>query len=102
MHYDEKRSAFLASKGYRVLRFNNHEVMTNREGVLETIAEALKTAPSLNLPRKRGRELHPRHDSQRDDIKTTHAMRLGFRQISGFSEEWGLKVEEMRGGGFDS
>ena len=50
MRYDEKRSAFLAGKGYRVLRFNNHEVMTNREGVLETIAQALKHAPSQPSP----------------------------------------------------
>src|SRR5581483_11056790 len=27
---DAKRDAFLMAKGYRVLRFNNHEVMTNR------------------------------------------------------------------------
>jgi error-prone DNA polymerase len=46
--------------------------------------------------------VHPRHESQRDDIRTTHAMRLGFRQISGFSEEWGRKIEDVRGTGFDS
>jgi len=50
-----RRDAFLGSKGYRVLRFNNHDVMTNREGVLATIAAALGEAPSLTLPRKRGR-----------------------------------------------
>jgi error-prone DNA polymerase len=66
-------------------------------------------APSLTLPRKRGREqqppsrnTNPRHESQRGDIWTTHAMRLGFRQISGFSEEWGRKIEDVRGAGFDS
>jgi len=52
---DAQRDAFLASKGFRVLRFNNHDVMTNREGVLETIAAAVARAPSLSLPRKRGR-----------------------------------------------
>jgi very-short-patch-repair endonuclease len=52
---DARRDAFLASKGYRVLRFNNHDVMTNRRGVLETIAAAIASAPSLTLPRKRGR-----------------------------------------------
>jgi hypothetical protein len=31
-------------------------VMTNRRGVLETIALALDAAPSPPLPRKRGRE----------------------------------------------
>jgi very-short-patch-repair endonuclease len=53
---DARRDAFLASKGFRVLRFNNHDVMTNREGVLETIAAALPATPSPPLPRKRGRE----------------------------------------------
>jgi very-short-patch-repair endonuclease len=53
---DARRDAFLASKGYRVLRFNNHEVMTNRQGVLETIAAAIADTPSLTLPRNRGRE----------------------------------------------
>lgn len=53
---DERRTAFLAGKGFRVLRFNNHDVMTNRNGVLEMIALALKEAPSLPIPRKRGRE----------------------------------------------
>ena len=52
---DARRDAFLASKGLRVLRFSNHDVMTNRAGVLETIAAAIEHAPSLTLPRKRGR-----------------------------------------------
>src|SRR5439155_26236532 len=30
--------------------------------------------------------LHPRHVGKPDDILSTHALRLGFRQISGFSE----------------
>jgi very-short-patch-repair endonuclease len=53
---DERRDAFLSSRGYRVLRFNNHEVMTNRLGVLETIATAIAHTPAPPLPRKRGRE----------------------------------------------
>jgi len=53
---DARREAFLISKGYRILRFNNREVMTNRQGVLETIAAAVVDAPSPPLPRKRGRE----------------------------------------------
>ena len=52
---DARRDAYLAEKGFRVLRFNNHDVMTNRQGVLETIAAAIELAPSLTLPRKRGR-----------------------------------------------
>jgi error-prone DNA polymerase len=43
-----------------------------------------------------------RHESMRGDIWTKRALRLGFRQISGFSEDWGRKIEEVRGAGFDS
>jgi len=39
---DERRSAFLRSRGYTVLRFWDNEVMENIEGVLEQIAQALK------------------------------------------------------------
>ncbi len=46
--------------------------------------------------------LSPRHASQRDDICTAHALQLGLRQISGFSEDWGRKIESVRGRGFDS
>ena len=37
-----------------------------------------------------------------DDIRTTHALRLGLRQIGGFSEDWGKTIESVRGAGFDS
>jgi very-short-patch-repair endonuclease len=54
---DIARSAVIEAKGFRVLRFSNHDVMTNRTGVLETIAAAVAArAPTLTLPRKRGRE----------------------------------------------
>jgi very-short-patch-repair endonuclease len=56
---DARRDAYLTAQGYRVLRFNNLDVMKNKAGVLETIAAALggSEAPSLTLPRKRGRGL---------------------------------------------
>ena len=38
---DARRSAVIEARGFQVLRFNNHEMMTNRRGVLETIATAL-------------------------------------------------------------
>jgi very-short-patch-repair endonuclease len=34
---DQARDAYLLREGWRVLRFWNHEVIQNREGVLETI-----------------------------------------------------------------
>jgi very-short-patch-repair endonuclease len=53
---DAARSAMIEAKGFRVLRFSNHDVMTNRVGVLETIAAAIaERAPTLTLPRKRER-----------------------------------------------
>ena len=48
------------------------------------------------------RHLHPHHAEMKDDIRTTHALRLGFRQISGFSEADGKTIESVRGSGFDS
>lgn len=38
---DAHRTAYLAARGYRVLRFWNNDVLTNIEGVLTVIAEAL-------------------------------------------------------------
>jgi very-short-patch-repair endonuclease len=53
---DARRSTVIEAKGFRVLRFSNYDVMTNREGVLETIATAVAArAPTLTLPRRRGR-----------------------------------------------
>jgi very-short-patch-repair endonuclease len=53
---DAARSAVIEARGFRVLRFSNHDVMTNRGGVLEVIATAIaERAPTLTLPRKRER-----------------------------------------------
>ena len=46
---DEQRTAVLAEHGYQVVRFWNHDVLTNVDGVLETIAEHLAKAPSPGL-----------------------------------------------------
>ncbi len=46
--------------------------------------------------------LHQRHARMRDDIGSTHALRLGLRQISGFSEADARSIESVRGTGFDS
>jgi error-prone DNA polymerase len=46
--------------------------------------------------------LNPRHASMQQDIWTKRALRLGLRQIDGFSEDWGKKIESVRGAGFDS
>jgi very-short-patch-repair endonuclease len=53
---DERRDAWLASRGYRVLRFTNDDVMKNLEGVALAILQAAEQAAplSLTLPRKGG------------------------------------------------
>ena len=40
---DERRTAFLEEKGYRVLRFWNNDILGNLDGVAEAIAAALST-----------------------------------------------------------
>ena len=46
---NEARTAELAARGYRVLRFWTIDVVENFEGVLETVRQALET-PHLTLP----------------------------------------------------
>jgi very-short-patch-repair endonuclease len=52
--YDARRTSFLEAKGYRVLRFTNADVMTNTEGVLLTIIDALSNCPSPRPSPQRG------------------------------------------------
>ncbi|MBI4525357.1 MAG: endonuclease domain-containing protein [Deltaproteobacteria bacterium] len=47
---DETRSAFLRSRGYKVLRFWDNEVFENIDGVLEQIAQALNDAARNQNP----------------------------------------------------
>jgi error-prone DNA polymerase len=47
-------------------------------------------------------KINARHASMAADIWTKNALRLGLRQIDGFSEEWGLQIERVRDRGFDS
>jgi len=52
--YDAVRSAFLRGHGIEVMRFWNHDVLQNIDGVLTSIAERI-TPPDLPLPQ--GEEL---------------------------------------------
>jgi very-short-patch-repair endonuclease len=40
--YDEVRTRYLESQGYRVIRFWNHDVMKNIDGVIRVIQQALE------------------------------------------------------------
>ncbi|WP_010218536.1 endonuclease domain-containing protein [Sphingomonas sp. PAMC 26621] len=42
---DARRTAWLERQGYRVIRFDNADVMGNLDGVLGTISAALASAP---------------------------------------------------------
>jgi error-prone DNA polymerase len=49
-----------------------------------------------------GGTLHRRHTSMANEIRTTHALRLGFRQVSGFHEDDAHRIEQARTLPFDS
>ena len=51
---DNVRDQWLMGQGFKILRFWNHDVLRNRDGVLQKIVEYLES-PSLTLP-TRGRE----------------------------------------------
>ena len=46
---DDVRTAFLKSRGYKVLRFWNHELNQNLDGVVETIFGALVSSGEIPL-----------------------------------------------------
>jgi very-short-patch-repair endonuclease len=55
--YDARRTAFLESQGYCVIRFTNSDVMTNLEGVVRHLQSVIDTPP---LPSPlRGSSLSP-------------------------------------------
>jgi very-short-patch-repair endonuclease len=47
---DDRRTAYLVSKGYRVLRFWNNDVLANLPGVLTRILEAINEVPPTPDP----------------------------------------------------
>ena len=47
---DARRSAWLSGKGYRILRFWNHEILTETEVVLASILHALRDSPIPGAP----------------------------------------------------
>jgi very-short-patch-repair endonuclease len=55
---DLRRDRYLMSKGFRVLRFGNNEMLQNRAGVLHAIRSAIELAPSLPSPASGGGEKH--------------------------------------------
>jgi very-short-patch-repair endonuclease len=65
---DKIRDEWLKAEGFRVLRFWDHDVLWNRDGIIEKIRERLNT-PSLTLPTG-GRELmFPKLSEKTEDKK---------------------------------
>jgi very-short-patch-repair endonuclease len=54
--YDQHRDAWLRSQGYTVLRFWNHEVMQQLEGVLEQIRLTITLSPDPSPTSGRGEQ----------------------------------------------
>jgi adenine-specific DNA-methyltransferase len=50
IQYDERRTAFLESQSYRVLRFWDHDVLMRTESVLDVILQALPAPHPSPLP----------------------------------------------------
>ncbi len=46
--------------------------------------------------------LHPLHQDMAGDIRSTHAVRLGMREVKGFSEDDAKTIMSARGAGYDS
>ncbi|MEA2998769.1 MAG: hypothetical protein QOK17_602 [Sphingomonadales bacterium] len=67
---DRARSVFLREQGFRILRFWNNDVLTNLDGVLQVILDALggpkeeeNPHPALSRKRERSEEKHGRAPS---------------------------------------
>ncbi|MFG1347065.1 error-prone DNA polymerase [Xanthobacter autotrophicus DSM 431] len=59
-------------------------------------------ADVAGAPSPAARRLHPRHRDMTGDVRTTHALRLGLRQIEGLKAEEAGRLVEQRGAGYDS
>lgn len=59
--HDDRRTVFLATEGFRVLRFWNHQVMTDMTSVLDTVHQAvfLGRDPEAPVTHRRERRLQP-------------------------------------------
>jgi very-short-patch-repair endonuclease len=73
---DAKRTEYLASQGYSVLRFSNREVMTEMDGVLEAIYAHLTATPTPNPSPQGGGERSGASDAM---LPHTRARKSGAR-----------------------
>ncbi|HEX8666707.1 MAG TPA: DUF559 domain-containing protein [Beijerinckiaceae bacterium] len=81
---DRVRDAFLAARGYRVLRFWNHEVMRSLDSVLDTIFAAL--GPRDSSPRLRGEAESARSAEPGEGLSTAELDPAAAPHPLGFAE----------------
>ena len=55
-----------------------------------------------DTPGGAARRLHPRHGEMADDLWSTHAVRLGLRQVTGLRQTDGQRIAALRADGYDS
>ena len=72
LEHDRRRDAFLRGEGYTVLRFSNHDVLTNPEGVFDVVAAALDGRPK-NLRSRRPLPNPPHNGEGASTARSTHA-----------------------------
>jgi error-prone DNA polymerase len=78
------------------------ESIRRSAGAMDSGLAGLQPAPRNDGGEAERPRLHPRHADMANDIRATHAVRLGFRQIKGFAEADARAIEKARGAGFDS
>ena len=71
------------------------------EKFIRYIEPSKSSAPPL-FPEAKKERLHPRHSWMAQHIESVCALRLGFRQVSGLSQDDMDKLVAMRGRGYDS
>jgi error-prone DNA polymerase len=92
---------FCVSKG-RMRAGGKNETSEAANTATALIRPSLTRGPSSPAKREKGLPLHRRHASMAPDIRATHAVRLGFRQILGASEADMTTLVDKRGAGYDS
>jgi len=82
MSSDARRDTWFGSRGYRVVRFTNDDVLRNLEGVVAAISRAAgeHMPPSLTLPRKGGGD-----DGPAIGDPSVHTVHISSRKPAGTS-----------------
>lgn len=97
VEYDGRRDSYLNRAGYAVLRFWNHEVSENIDGVMQAIDMALRTGsePALRVTRTSPQAGDRRTIAKRTRMKSARAQARsqGFSSASGRAQGEGVPVD---------